>query len=384
MKDLIFKRIDEEYPKYVKILEDICNIESQTCDKEGVDAVGNYLIALARERGWQIRVHEETAAGNAICFTLNGEVDAAPVVFSSHMDTVHPKGLFGYPPTKIDGNIIKGPGVSDCKGGIVCALLAMDMLEAAGYKKRPLKLVLQSDEETGSLESKKRTIKFMAECSYGAVAFLNGEPATDYEWLTVERKGIIRYVIDVTGKAAHSSLCQDGINAIAVASKMILDFERHKDKEGITANCGVIKGGTVENTVAERCSFAMDFRFRNHAEYEAIKNEVKEAIEKAEKSGATVNAKIKSERVSMPICEMNNRLFEKIKAIYEDCSLGALNRNMRPGGSDAAYMTERGIPSVCSIGIRGGNIHSQDEFAYISSIPDCAKRLCAIALYIED
>ena len=55
---------------------------------------------------------------------------------------------------------------------------------------------------------------------------------------------------------------------------------------------------------------------------------------------------------------------------------------MRPGGSDAAYVTQYGIPCVDSLGTAGGCIHSPSEFAKLESLAESAKRIIAIALDI--
>ena len=52
------------------------------------------------------------------------------------------------------------------------------------------------------------------------------------------------------------------------------------------------------------------------------------------------------------------------------------------GGSDAAEITNTGIPCVDSIGVEGGKIHSPDEFAFINSLAESAKRMAAIAVCI--
>ena len=49
-----------------------------------------------------------------------------------------------------------GPGVMDCKGGIVAAIMAMEALEKCGFTERPVQLLLQSDEENGSATSNKK------------------------------------------------------------------------------------------------------------------------------------------------------------------------------------------------------------------------------------
>ena len=71
-----------------------------------------------------------------------------------------------------------------------------------------------------------------------------------------------------------------------------------------------------------------------------------------------------------------------MNSIYETCGLPVLRPRHCLGGSDAAYTTQAGIPTVDSLGVDGGKIHSPQEFAYIESLVDCAKRLAAMALYI--
>ena len=94
---ILFDEIDRLYPEYLKVWEDVCNIESPTVYKEGVDKVGNYFIDMAKARGWHIHVLEHEVAGNAITITLNPDAKAAPVALSGHIDTVHPIGLFPTP-----------------------------------------------------------------------------------------------------------------------------------------------------------------------------------------------------------------------------------------------------------------------------------------------
>ncbi len=84
----------------------------------------------------------------------------------------------------------------------------------------------------------------------------------------------------------------------------------------------------------------------------------------------------------MPLTGKNEALFAKMNGIYETCGLPALAPRHALGGSDAAYTTQAGIPTVDSLGVDGGKIHSTQEFAYIESLAACAKRLAAMALHI--
>ena len=309
----LFSVIENLNDEYIKIWEDVCNIESQTKDKAGVDAVCDYFVKMAEKQGWLIEKLELTDAGSPVCITMNSDAKGAPVIFSGHADTVHPKGLFGYPPVKIEGDKIYGPGVQDCKGGIVSAFMAMDALKRVGFDARPVKLIIQTDEETSSKTSGKKTVEFMCEKSKGAAAFLNGEGFGDDNSVVLIRKGIVRYRMNVTGKAAHSSKCYEGVNAVAAAAYKILELEKMKDKDGLTCNCGVIEGGTVANSVAEKCSFLVDIRFANEEQFEKAKETVYSVAEKSYIAGSKCEVVEISVRPSMPFSETNLSLYNKMR-----------------------------------------------------------------------
>ena len=204
----VFAKIDEREKEYIEIWRECCDIESPTNFKAGVDEVGNYFIRFAKERGWRVQIHREDVSGDAVCITMNPDADARPICFSAHMDTVHSIGTFGNPATRVEGDVIIGPGTADCKGGIVASLMAMTALEDSGYDKRPVKLILQSDEEVGSSTSEKRTVAFMAEMAKDAAAFLNCESIGAVEdSMVISRKGIIRFKFDIFGSAVHSARC---------------------------------------------------------------------------------------------------------------------------------------------------------------------------------
>ena len=381
----VFDTIDRRLNEYTEILRECCDIESPTSYKDGVDAVGEYFIKFARARGWQVTVHEESVSGNAVCITMNGQVDAPPICFSAHMDTVHPVGSFGNPPTKIEGNIIKGPGTCDCKGGIVGVLLAMTALEDAGYKKRPVKLILQSDEEVGSSTSEKRTVEFMARMAKGAVAFINCESIGAKEnKMIVARKGIIRYKFDVFGVAVHSGRCYEGASAVSEAAHKIIELEKWKSTDGITCNCIITEGGVTPNTVAEKCTFLADIRYMTNEELEIVKKRVCEIAAHVYVEGCRTELSVKSYRTNMEMCERNINLAERINAAFKDCGLPELSLRTAKGGSDAADMSAYGIPTVDSLAIAGGYAHTSDEYAFISSLASSAKRFAAVALKLEN
>ena len=378
----LFKQIDELNEEFIQKWIDISNIESPTDCKDGNDKVGEYFIKVAKKYGWKIEVFENEFSGNVVCITMNDGVDAQPISLSGHIDTVHAIGSFGNPPVKVEDGKIYGPGVMDCKGGTVAALQAMVALHNVGFKKRPVKLILQTDEEVNSMQSEKATINYIIEQAKGSVGFLNLEshiPGYAVMW----RKGIARYKIEIKGKSIHASRCaSDCANAILEAAHKIIQFEKYKDVHGITCNCGIIKGGTSANTVPDFCSFIAEYRFYNDQEFEELEKATYEIANKSFVEGTTATVKRVGLRVAMEKCDRNYELLAKMNEIYKNVGLPYLEDRLSLGGSDAADVTHAGIPCIDSIGVTGDFIHTPNEFAYLDSLSESAKRIASVVYYI--
>ncbi|MBO5789992.1 MAG: M20/M25/M40 family metallo-hydrolase, partial [Clostridia bacterium] len=357
----------------------VCNIESPTDDKAGVDAVGAYFARWAEKLGFAVEVFKQPVSGDVVCITMNPKAPKPPICFSAHMDTVHPIGSFGTPAVTVDEAKIYGPGVTDCKGGAVAAALAMEALLREGFSDRPIMLLLQSDEENGSRKSNKATISYICEKAKGSDAFFNLEGGSPGE-ACLFRKGIVTYRFKVYGKEAHSSRCAvEGANAIAEVAHKILALEKHKDAEGITFSCNVIGGGTVPNTVAGYCEFLVNVRYASAQQLEWVRSYVNEVAQTAFIEGTHTKVEQVSFRLAMPYEERNEALLEKINAIYAENGLPTLKKSKRTGGSDAADVTSCGIPCIDSLGVEGGEIHSRGEFAWLKTLTEAAKRVASAA-----
>ena len=381
--DLLFAELEKLFPEYMDILEQDCLLESPTADKAGVDAASYYLAEVAKKKGFEIEVFPQPVSGDVIGILMNKEVDAKQLVYSGHIDTVHPKGLFPAPVVRREGDKMHGPGTLDCKGGLVAALMAMDALKRLGYKKRPLALWIMPDEETSSLQSNKATINYIVERAKGAVAFLNVEGGA-YGEAVVSRKGILRYELTVHGIAGHSSKCPKYANAVTEAAHKIIELEKMKDLAGLTCNCGVIHGGTVANSVCAECMFFADIRFATLAEKDEAVEIVKRVAETVHVPGCTCTVREVSYRPPMEATMENLSLLDKINEISAEVGLPHMEPKHALGGSDAAYATIAGIPTLDSIGYDGMDCHSVKEYVNMPSILLAAKYFAATAEYIED
>lgn len=374
----LFPEIDALYAEYVNIWEDVCNIESPTSYKAGVDQCGRYIAEWGEKMGFRVSIFAQPKAGDVVTVTMNPDANAAPITLSGHLDTVHPVGLFGTPPVHRDEEKIYGPGVEDCKGGVIAAMLAMEALKNCGFTARPVRLILQTDEENGSTVSQKATINHICESSKGSAAFLNLEGLKEGK-VVLKRKGIISYTLKVTGKEAHASKCAtEGANAIREAAYKIVELEKLKDDAGLTCNCGVISGGSVPNTVAGYCEFKINIRFATAEQLEWVKQHVKSIADTVYVPGCTTELEVFSTRLAMEYQERNVQLLARMNEIFERNGLPTLEGGAGNGGSDAAEVTAAGIPCVDSLGVSGGGIHSIHEWCYLRSLADTAKRVAAV------
>lgn len=377
----VFAAIAHLEEKYLPMWREICEIESPTACKAGVDAVADYCIRHAESLGWEVVRGSQPVSGDPVCITMNPDSPEQAICLSAHMDTVHPVGTFGSPAVRTDGENIYGPGVHDCKGNIIAAFMTMEALQQCGYNKRPVKLILQSDEETGSAGSSKHTVDFMEQSAKGCLCFLNMEPHI-HPKITVQRKGIMKFRFDITGKAGHAGKCYQFTSAITEAAHKILAVEKWKEADGITCNVGTISGGTGINVVPESCSFAVDVRFANDEQQARIAKYMQQVADTSYLEGTTCQLTLVSTRVSMPRTEAAMALLERMNEIFAQTDLPELIPTMAPGGSDCADMVSRGFTAVDSLGIEGGGSHSIKEWARLSSLIPCCQRVGALLWYL--
>ncbi len=384
MSERLFEKIQELEEKYKKVWLDICEIESPTEFKQGVDKIGNYFIKLAKELGFQVEICEQKISGNVVCIDMNGGVAEKPICMSAHMDTVFPVGTIEKFPIRIEGDKLFALGASDCKGGLVVAMMVMEALQSVGYDKRPIRFLLQSDEENSSLFSNKETIRYICDKAKDSVAFLNLEGGEEGV-VCLQRKGILNFTLTVTGEEAHASFCAvKGANAICEMAHKIIELEKLKDDEGITCNCGVIEGGTVRNTVAGSCKAKINIRFATEEQRQKAIAYVQKVVDTTYVKGCTCTLQLDTSRVAMEYTERNMDLLEKMNKIFSQNGYEPLKAGKRRGGSDAADITAMGIPTVDKLGPIGGSIHTVNEYAYLSSLVDRAQRAAAVIYYFDD
>ncbi len=376
--------LDQYHDEMLFLWETLVKMESPSADPAAIDLLASHLDTYCRALGMETeKLHPEGAGACLAAWTAPQALP--PVLLLGHMDTVHPVGSFPGGPWRVEGDTVYGPGVHDCKGGLVIALYVIRALQHAGYDRRQLKLVTVSDEETGHSLSRMAAVDFLESHAKGCGAAFTFESGLPDGTLVTRRKGggVIR--LDVEGIASHCGTAPEkGASAIREAARKVVAIEDLTDFDHVTFNCGKISGGTSVNTIPAACGVDICIRFHSNQERDAAMEKVRAICNKVETPNTRCTL---GPLMGFPAMEELPRTAELVK-VYGDASealgLGRPGTVGTAGCSDSAYTTSMGIPTLCAVGVLGEGQHSPHEHASISSLLSQAKRLTAAILALPD
>lgn len=278
-----------------------------------------------------------------------------------HYDTVWPIGTIAERPFSVDGNIIRGPGVFDMKGGLVQIILALKTLHELGLKPDVMPvLFVNADEEIGS-RSSSRFIRLLSQRADRALVL---EPAMgDAGNIKTARKGIGRFTITVHGKAAHAGLDPEGgASAILELSHVIQKLFAMNDAEkGISINVGTVDGGIQPNVIAPHSTAVVDVRVPTLADGEDIERRI-HALEPAT-AGVRLHVEGSIGRPSMEATPRNQDLWRVAREAGE--KLGLELHDARAGGGSDGNTTSQYTATLDGLGPVGDGAHANHEFLYI-------------------
>ena len=383
MKKKIFDFIDAHRDEMLDFWREMVNMESGSQDKAGIDAVAARFQQVLSGAGASVRIVEMEKAGNMLVGELGAERAIPPVLFMGHMDTVFSKGTVEKRPFTIKDGKAYGPGVLDMKGGIVAAIYAIKALNAAGYERRPLKMILAGDEEVAHVNSNAADI-FMSEAK-GAVAAFNCETGFVDDAIVVGRKGTAVFELEVKGVAVHAgNEPENGRSAILEIAHKVIDIQNLTNWDtGTTFNVGVIQGGTVPNAVPGYAKIVVDIRYLDPESLPDIRRQIEEVAAKTYVQGTSTTVVQVPGIAPMKTTDGVRELFAIVKKTYEENGWGEPYGKLVGGGSDSAYSVIAGVPTVCAMGVKGGRNHSPEEFAIVDSLFERAKLLAACTLNLD-
>ena len=319
--------------------------------------VGNDGIVGAVEHGAALRLRVRPEA-------------PVQVALTGHYDTVYPAGTAFRDVTRT-GDLLRGPGIADMKGGISVMLAALAAFEAhpdagrLGYT-----LLLSPDEETGSLAS----APLLAQLGATAHVGMTYEPALADGTLVSARKGSGNFHVRVTGRAAHAGRdFASGRNAVLAAAEIARALAAlNGRREGVTVNVARIDGGAALNMVPDVAVVRFNARVPGMADAMWLSDAIEEALQAGRGDGLTAELHGGITRPPKPFVPAQQRLFQAVRQI--GALIGqAIDWAPSGGVCEGNNLFAAGLPGIDTLGVRGGEIHSEREHAFAASFVERAQ-----------
>lgn len=340
-------------------LASIINLNSYTKNKSGVDANGEIFSNWMEALGYEVTTFPRKEIGNHLLFSSAHNKQEKRVLLLGHLDTVFPENTFV--DFSQDSDWIYGPGVCDMKGGNVVALEALRSVKAAHGSIGNIDMLLVSDEESGSDDSKKLTAQLAPDYDICLVFEAAG---VDHE-VVIGRKGVGTFTISLTGKAAHAgNHYADGCNANLAAAHMIIKLTELTDlTEGTTVNAGKFSGGIGANTISPSAQITVEIRYTQNQEKIRLLDAMQSIVNDSYVEGVTATLSGGIQRDVMQPSENQTELLSQLQEI-----LGyPLKTEQRGGVSDANIVSAAGVATLDGFGPYGDGDHTVNERAQKSS-----------------
>jgi len=359
------------------VLEALVRENSFTANVEGGNRVGKLLAQHFSHADLACEVKPSASFADHLVFSTRAA--GRPIALVGHLDTVFPPGAFeGY---RRDGQLARGPGVLDMKGGLVVvgfALLALAQVEA--LSKIALRFVVVSDEEVGSPEGQSILRAVAGDATSGLVF----EAGRAEDAIVTRRKGTALLVTTAKGRAAHAgNLHHEGVNAIWALARFVDRAQALTDyARGRTVNVGKIEGGQAHNTVAAAARAELDLRFETAADGEELIDEL--ASEAAAAGRSVTGSRVELEggiaRKPLERSPASEALYAEYAACAAAAGLGSSEAPLVGGGSDGNTLCALGVPCIDGLGPRGAGFHTPEERIEIATLVPKAEALVRFLL----
>jgi glutamate carboxypeptidase len=393
--------VDAGQAEALALLETVVNINSGTMNFEGVRQVGQVFEREFSGMGFDTR-WVEGAAFNRAGHLLASYGNSGPkVLMIGHLDTVFAEDSPFQRYEPLEGNRVRGPGITDMKGGDVVIVSALKALQAAGVLDQlSVRVVLMGDEENRGEPYDIATAVLVeaAEWADVAIGFEDGDG--NPETIVVARRGSTSWQLTVSGTPSHSSQIfqpEVGYGAIYEAARILDGFRTALSSEpNLTFNPGVIVGGTdtaldadtsagtafgKENVVARSVLVQGDIRALSPEQLAAAKTVMRDIVA-THLAGTDATIEFSDGYPPLAPSEGNYMLMTLYGEVSEDLGFGPVRAvdPRKAGAADVSFTSGLVRQAIDGAGLMGSGGHTEDEIADMTTLPQQGKR-AAVLLY---
>lgn len=339
--------------------------------------VAEFLVERLTGLDMTVDFDEAHRATNGDCGNLfawkEGSVEAEPVFFSAHMDTVLPtaglRARVENGTVRTDGTTILG---ADDRAAIAAYLEALTVVRDTGTACGPVQLILTVSEQPGLLGARN--------LDYSKVRAVRGyvyDSSGDVGQLIVKGPFSSRVRFRIHGKKAHLGLAPDeGVSAIVVAGEAVSRMRLGRVDEETVASVGLIQGGELPSIipdevemVGEARSFSAD---KLAVQLDEMGAEVRAA---AERHGARADVLIEKKYDGWELPSASEHVQAAVRAARKIGAEPYFTETL--GGADTNIFMEHGLTCM-TLGLGFQNIHSFDEYIAVDNLVATAQHVTAL------
>ena len=396
----ILDAVDANGAAQLQLLEATVNQNSGSLNAAGVRKVGEIYRRELEDIGFAVRwIDMPQSMGRGGHLVAERDFGEGPnLLLIGHLDTVfEPDSPFQR--FERDGDKLRGPGISDMKGGNAVVIYAMRaLIEADAIKGGKVTIFFTGDEEsTGTpLAYARKDLIAAGKAADYALNFEGGSP----EWGVIGRRGSSKWKLEVTGKRAHSSGIFSDDSGAGAAFEMARILNRFygevRGPLGLSFNPGMVASGSAidpvgsagavtvsgkDNVIAETAIATGGLRFMNEAQLRAAEALMRGIVEDSlPHTQATIT--FEDRYPAMELTKANEALLDRLNAVHARLGLEPA-QSFPPEGRGAADISFVApyVASMDGLGVAGAGSHTVKEEMELGSLQQATERT---ALLVAD
>lgn len=364
----------------IGLLSDLIRIPSvnpQMGGGAGEGEIAGYLADRLKCLGLAPAMSEVKAGRPNILATTRGKPGGLHLLFEAHMDTVPPSHGQEAPFTpRLEGDRLYGRGACDTKASIAAVLLALASAQAVRERHATVSVAFAMGEELGH-----EGVAHLVSSGFRPDAAVVGEP-TGLDVIAAH-KGVVRWKMATTGRAAHSANPREGCNAIVKMAMVIRALEErliprlreraHPLLGPPTLSVGRIEGGLQVNVVPDRCTIELDRRVVPGEIWLEVRREVEAVLASLRAEDPDLQVTIQEPYQNTPC--METPLDAAIVRIAQEAVRRIDGQHPAQGvpfATDAALLSAAGVPCVVLGPGHIAQAHTSDEYVEVQQVMQAA------------
>jgi succinyl-diaminopimelate desuccinylase len=307
---------------------------------------------------------------------------------NGHLDTVH----LPFVPPRADGDLLRGSGSADMKGGTAAAVEAMRALREAGALQAGAVLLTAHDLHESPWGDGRQLTRLIAEGLHGDAVLL---PEYLNEVLPVIGRGGLTWKVSISrpGPPIHEVMRPREPNVIAVGAELVgrllmLDLELAHRRDPMAGPeslfIGQIHGGEIFNQYPQECRLEGTRRWLPGTKRADVEAQFRELLEKlARETDTTIRVDFCLMRDAF-LLDRKHPFVGCFQEAYQETTGMPLPVGAKPFCDDGnSFWAIAGIPAVTH-GPRAGGAHTLEEWVSIDDLMRVARLYALVALEFCD